>query len=254
MAVLVIVLGIVIAAPEYAKPAVGAAAVPSASPEVAAGEAAAPTAAAVETPTSAPPNKLRKYRWPVRGGDIVSWYEYDPSGRFEIGRKRVHDGLLITWFEGAAVKAAHSGTVVAAGRDWVEHVGYDGPLDEIRRNIERKKGRWADFPLGVVIDDGNGYYSVYTELQDLAVEPGQNVKAGHIIGGMAQAEKKEMMRYRLIRMDGPPMKVHESDRKLGYPDYARERVDPLIVLSLKAKTTPRVKRAPPDDRPRLSEY
>jgi hypothetical protein len=144
--------------------------------------------------------------------------------------------------------------VVAAGRDWIQHVGYDGPLDEIERKIERKKGPWADFPRGVVIDDGNGYYSVYTELQDLKVKPGDKVKAGTIIGSMSAAESKLMMRYRLIRMDGLQMKVHQSDRQLGYPDYARERVDPTVVLDLEAPRMPRVKRPPPDDPPRLSDY
>jgi hypothetical protein len=39
-------------------------------------------------------------------------------------------------------------------------------------------------------------------------------------------------------MDGRPMKVHASDRKLGYPTYARERVDPLAVLKLDARRMP----------------
>lgn len=255
MAVLAMVIGIVMVVPEYAKPAVGAGAAPVTSADPSPGVSARPFTAAAEVPTSDPPNKLRKkYRWPVRGGDVHSWYEPSKTGRFEIGGQRMHDGLLITWFEGAAVKAAHSGTVLAAGREWIEHVGYDGSLDEVKRRIKRKKGRWADFPSGVVIDDGNGYHSVYTELKDIRVKPGQKVKAGHVIGGMATAEGKLMMRYRLIRMDGPPMKVHQSDRKLGYPDYARERVDPVAVLNLKARTMPRIKRPPPDDAPRLSDY
>jgi hypothetical protein len=214
----------------------------------------AQSATPLARPTSRPPNKLRKYRWPVRGGDIVSWYEPSADGRFEVGGKRIHDGLLITWFEGAAVKAAHSGTVMAAGRDWIEHVGYDGPLDEIQRRIKRKKGPGADFPRGVVIDDGNGYYSVYTEIKDLRVKPGDAVTVGQPIAGMAKAERKLMMRYRLVRMDGPLMKVDESARQRGYPFYARERIDPTAVLDLEAKRMPKVKRPRPEDPPRLSEY
>jgi hypothetical protein len=101
----------------------------------------------------------------------------------------------------------------------------------------------------VVIDDGNGYYSIYTELQDIRVEVDQEVEAGQILGSMARAEDLQMMRYRLVRMDGRWMKVHASDRKLGYPGYARERVDPLAVLRLDAKRMPELKgkrpKAPP---------
>ena len=43
-------------------------------------------------------------------------------------------------------------------------------------------------------------------------------------------------------------------RERGYPDYARERVDPLAVLDLKAKRKPKIKRRPPADPPRLSDY
>jgi hypothetical protein len=255
MAVIALIVGIVIAVPEYAKPAAGAGVVASPSADPSAGpEGHAANLTPLDAPTSVPPNKLRKYRWPVRGGDVHTWFEYRPDGRFEIDNQRVHDGILITWFKGALVKAAHRGRVVAAGRDWIQHVGYDGPLDEIERKIERKKGPWADFPRGVVIDDGNGYYSVYTELQDLKVKPDDKVKAGTIIGSMSAAESKLMMRYRLIRMDGLQMKVHQSDRQLGYPDYARERVDPMVVLDLEAPRMPRVKRPPPDDPPRLSDY
>jgi hypothetical protein len=71
---------------------------------------------------------------------------------------------------------------------------------------------------------------------------------------MSASEKKFMMRYRLVRMDGPLMRVHEAARERGYPEYARERVDPLVVLNLKAKRKPKMKRQPPADPPRLSDY
>jgi hypothetical protein len=159
------------------------------------------------------------------------------------------------------VKAAHKGTVVAAGRDWARHVGFDGPMDrvyaryaKVENGKKRAKSQKPLFSQGVVVDDGNGYYSVYTELKDLRVQPGDKVKPGQIIGHMSLAEGKYMMRYRLVRMDGPLMKVHDSARERGYPDYARERVDPLAVLDLKAKRKPKIKRQPPAEPPRLSDY
>lgn len=252
MAVVAIVLAIVIAAPEYAKPAAGAGLAPTESAEPSPGASSEPTMAAIEVPTSKSPNKLKGYRWPVRGGMIAKYYDQDSDGRFVIDGQRVHAGLVITWFEGAAVKAAHAGTVVAAGRDWESAVGYDDSLDKVYKRLQRKDRKPS---LGIVIDDGNGYLSVYSELKDLRVKVDDTVKAGQPIGGMSRAEKRQMMRYRLVRTDGPWMRVHLADREFDYPDYARELVDPLAVFNLDANKKPdMVKRRPPADPPRLSEY
>ncbi len=256
-------LAIVIAAPHYADPVAGAGDQPvseAASP-AASGEPEAAQVAVFEEPTSKSPDRLRGYRWPVRGGMVVRYYEAHPKGDFQIAGERMHDGLVITWFEGAMVKAAHKGTVVAAGRDWAEHVGFDGPLDMAYQRYapmdDPKKARKSDkpwFPQGVVIDDGNGYYSVYSEIKDLLVEPDEEVKAGQPIGFMSKAEGMQMMRYRLVRMDGPMMRVHQSARERGYPFYARERVDPLAVLDTEAKRMPELRRKLPAKPPRLSDY
>ena len=192
---------------------------------------------------------------------IARYYEAHPKGDFQIAGERMHDGLVITWFEGAIVKAAHTGTVVAAGRDWANHVGFDGALDRVYRRYapigDAKAAKQSEkpwFPQGIVIDDGNGYRSVYTEIKDLLVRPGDKVKVGQPIGHMAKAEGMQMMRYRLVRMDGPLMRVHESARDRGFPFYARERVDPLVVLSTEAKKMPQLRRKLPKNPPRLSEY
>jgi hypothetical protein len=120
----------------------------------------------------------------------------------------------------------------------------------------RKASRKPAFPSGIVIDDGNGYRSVYTEITDLQVSVGQKVKVGQRIGFMSRAEGKRMMRYRLVRMDGRPMRVYQSDRHRGYPTYARQRIDPLAVFKADAKRRPRdTARRPSDaDRPWLADY
>ncbi len=260
LAVIATVLAIIIAAPQYAEPADDTALI-AASGDPVADASAPPVLATAALMTSDPPTELKGYRWPVRGGQINKNYGEDTAGRFEIGGQRVHDGIVITWFEGAPVKAAHAGKVLAAGPDWVAEAGYEGSVDPVLRRYEKqlkkhkKQGREADeFPLGIVIDDGNGYRSIYTELQDLGVKADDEVKAGQTIGGMARAEGKQMTRYRLVRMDGPLMTVHKSDRKLGYPDLARERVDPLAVFKLDAKKMPELKGKRPTDPPHLSDY
>jgi murein DD-endopeptidase MepM/ murein hydrolase activator NlpD len=253
LAVVAAVLAIVVAAPEYAEPARGSsddgalALAPSASP--AASEAAQ---VAAPDPTTAPPNRLKGYRWPVRGGMVATYYDWERDGRFEIEGKPVHGGLVITWFEGAVVKAAHAGTVVAAGRRWQDEVGYDAPLDAYYEKLRRMKVRPSQ---GVVIDDGNGYRSVYSELKDVRVRKGAKIMAGTIIGTMSKAEKRQMMRYELVRMDGEWLKVAPRWRQRGYPDYVREHVDPLAVLRLSAAKRPDTKMPPPpNDPPRLSDY
>jgi murein DD-endopeptidase MepM/ murein hydrolase activator NlpD len=259
LTVIAIALAIIVAAPQYAEPAFAGdePAVESAAPSL------DPTADIVHVfhpvvPTSKEPGELRGYKWPVTGGGQVhAWFDYDPKGVFEVDGKRIHDGIVITWFEGAPVRAAHRGTVVAAGRDWARNVGFRKPPDELYKRHAKgggSKSKKPVFPLGVVIDDGNDYYSVYTELKDLQVEQGQKVKAGQIIGRMAAAEGKQMMRYRLVRMDGDWMRVSDPARAKGYPDYARERIDPLAVLDKNAKRRPKTPNKPPRNPPRQSDY
>lgn len=259
LAVIAVTLAIVIAVPRYAEPALAAdePAVEDVASEL---DDEAPTAYVFHPviPDSKEPGELKGYTWPVKGGQIHAYYEPHARGDFQVDGERIHDGLVVTWFEGAVVKAAHSGKVVAAGRDWARHVGFEEPPDDLYRRFAKgggSKSKKPVFPQGVVIDDGNGYHSVYTELKDLLVEPGQKVKAGQPIGHMSTAEGgKQMMRYRLVRMDGKWMQVHQSARDRGYPDYARERIDPLAVLDPDAKRRPKTPRKPPKDPPRLSDY
>ena len=253
MAIIATILVIIVAAPEYAVPAPEAGLATSVEVGAVSPEAADDAAvSALQAPTSLPPDRLKGYRWPVRGGMIASYHEWDPHGHFTMDGRRVHSGLVITWFEGALVKSAHEGTVVATGSDWAREVGYDGSLDDYLARLRRKGQKGSQ---GIVIDDGNGYRSVYTELQDIRVKAGDSVKAGNVIGAMARAEGRQMMRYQLVRMDGAWMKVAQPERKRGFPDYARERVDPLAVLKVGANKSPDTqKRPPPADPPRLSDY
>jgi hypothetical protein len=255
LAVIASVLAIVLVVPEYAEPAQGAAsgeAGVAAAAVLGPSPSATPSLEPAPSPTSATPDELTGYRWPVRGGQVEQYYDWDSQGRFVITGRRVHGALLITWFAGAAVKAAHDGTVVAAGTDWQDAVGYDGPLDGYYERLRRKHRKPS---LGVVIDDGNGYYSVYSELQDLRVAKGQEVAAGTLLGGMGRYEKRQMMRYHLVRMDGDWLRVSEAARRQGFPDYVREHVDPLVVLRLHANKKPRTDRpSPPGKPPRRSEY
>ena len=47
---------------------------------------------------------------------------------------------------------------------------------------EFQSGQMTDLPIVVVIDDGNGYRSLYAHLSAVRVKPGQHVRAGQVIG------------------------------------------------------------------------
>jgi murein DD-endopeptidase MepM/ murein hydrolase activator NlpD len=246
MAVIAAVVTIVVATPKYAEPAIGAAALPL---ETSPSASPSPGITVAQGPISKAPEKLRGYRWPLRGGEVVAYYDWDRNGFLTINGRRIHEGLSFSWFKGAIVKAAHKGTVVAAGRDWAAQVGFEDPMYRVIRRLS-KKSRSKRMPVGVVIDDDNGYRSVITNLKELRVKPGDSVKAGQPIGEMAT---NCCIRYELVRMDGEWMRVAQAFVKRdGYPKYARERVDPLRVFNLEANKAPKmVKRRPPSHPPRI---
>lgn len=183
------------------------------------------------------PEQLTGYVWPLRGARITGWFEYDAGGFVTIGAKRVHDGLDLATFCGHRVVAAHGGTVLYAGRRFDEWIAFDGPLDRFYERV-RADGDWLRLPRVVVIDDGNGYRSVYAHLGSQSVKAGEIVKAGDPIGkeGATGRASGCHLHYELIRMDGPWMPVApELVRKWRYPASVRERVDPMRVLSFKLR-------------------
>lgn len=205
---------------------------------------------------SRPPGKLRGYRWPITNGQLTGYYDYRDTGFLVVGGRRIHEGMDIASPCGSPVRAAHAGEVLAAGRDFARHTGFSEPLDDFYRRL-RQQDRMRAMPLAVVVDDGNGYRSVYAHLESSAVKRGDRVKAGQVIGHQGATGNATgcHLHYELIRMDGPWMRVAaERVREDGYPRWVRERVDPLEVLSLSDPRAPRLVPSiqPPRDPPRLS--
>jgi murein DD-endopeptidase MepM/ murein hydrolase activator NlpD len=249
--VVLVVLVIVATTPEYARPAHEVAAgVPSVA------GSPAPVTAAVEhedpDPISAPPDQLTGYRWPLRAGKVLAWFGPGKGGLIRDKGGRLHEGIDIATFCTAPVTAAHKGIVKAAGRDALGEVGFDATRDQVadlhRRHIPRKRdGSGSDgsgkdvLPITVVIDDGNGYRSVYRHLADVTVKRDEKVKAGALIGHVGQTggAPRCHLQYELVRMDGEWLRVAEGEgKRVGYPKWIRERVDPLLVLDLDAKDAP----------------
>lgn len=183
-------------------------------------------------PTSAPPEELTGYVWPLRDARITSRFGPRDFGGFVVDDGReIHDGLDLATFCGNKLRAAHSGTVLYAGRKFDDYLGYLGSANGVYQRLERQ-GRLNTLPIVVVIDDGNGYRSVYVHLSKATVEAGQEVEAGEVIGqeGATGYATGCHLHYTLIRMDGPWQPVVTSLHPYGYPPFVRQRVNPMLVL------------------------
>jgi murein DD-endopeptidase MepM/ murein hydrolase activator NlpD len=194
-----------------------------------------PTATPKPEPVSAPPVALTGYVWPLVDARMTSKFGARSNGFVSIDGKLVHDGLdLATWC-GDKVRAAHSGTVLYAGRKFDPYLGYSQPLGNFYDRISNLNS----LPIVLVIDDGNGYRSVYVHLSVAKVGAGDVVKAGQTIGleGATGHATGCHLHYGLIRMDGPWQAVAPEHVGL-YPPLVRERVDPLLVFPLRHPDAP----------------
>jgi murein DD-endopeptidase MepM/ murein hydrolase activator NlpD len=190
------------------------------------------------TRRSVDPERLTGYRWPLRYATITTWFAPTDRGFVVIRGKRVHDGIDLATFCGNVVRAAHSGTVLHAGREFDRYVGYNVPPEGFYKRVNNL----TVLPIVVVVDDGNGYRSLYVHLGTAFVRAGQRVKAGQPLGreGATGRASGCHLHYSLIRMDGGFHAVApEFVKSAGYPPFVRERVDPLRVLSFLQRGAPR---------------
>lgn len=185
-------------------------------------------------PRSLDPEELTGYVWPLRDARVTGRFGPRPApegGFVVIDGEAYHDSLDIATFCGDRVRAAHDGTVLYAGRNFDVYLGYQGNASAIYARYERQ-GRVNALPIVVVVDDGNGYRSVYMHLDRADVEAGDVVQADDVIGveGATGFVTGCHLHYTLIRMDGPWQQVVSRVRPFGYPPLVRERVNPLLVL------------------------
>ena len=156
-------------------------------------------------PHSLDPEELTGYIWPVKHALITSRFAPRDFGAFLIvDGQRVHDGLDIATHCGDKVRAAHSGTVLYGGRNFDPYIGYLGDAGAIYERLERLH-RVNDQPIVVVVDNGDGYRSIYMHLQEAIAEAGQQVAAGDVIGleGATGYASGCHLHYGMVRMDGP---------------------------------------------------
>lgn len=194
-----------------------------------------PSPTPAPSPSSRPPEDLEGYVWPLPRSRITSWFGPRETGFVLIDGVAYHDGLDMATFCGDWILAAHEGTVLHAGRQYEPYLGYIVPPDAFYARLRERSISYDNFPIVVVIDDGNGYRSVYVHLGRASVQAGDHVTAGQRIGREGDTGHATgcHLHYGLIRMDGEYQTVSPTlQEAMLYPSLTRERIDPLRVLSL----------------------
>lgn len=186
-----------------------------------------------DAPRPAPLATLTGYQWPLPRGRLTLPFGPSPWGSRIVAGEKLHDGVDLATFCGDRIVAAHDGTVLAAGRRFDRWLGWQGDLGPYTRRLDRKQA-WSTLPIVVVIDDGNGYRSVYAHFSKVVVKRGQQVEAGQLIGyeGATGRASGCHLHYGLFSpleratFGIEPVVV----RRMKVPDRQTARVDPVLVL------------------------
>jgi murein DD-endopeptidase MepM/ murein hydrolase activator NlpD len=155
--------------------------------------------------------------------------------------KEFHDGVDLATFCGDRIVAAHDGVVVAAGRHYDSQMGWIGDLGPYFERLTAKS-LWITLPIVVVIDDGNGYRSIYAHFSKIVVKRGDLVHAGQLLGNEGQTGRASgcHLHFGLFSPEetatfgiDPTVAEH---MKLPVQEIAR--VDPLLVLPPRVAPSP----------------
>lgn len=179
------------------------------------------------------PAELTGYVWPLARGRLTLPFKAIPGGSRIKDGKLFHDGIDVASFCGDAVRAAHDGVVLAAGREFDEFVGWIGDLRPYYAVLDKRK-LWDDLPIVIVTDDGNGYRSVYAHFKSVSVRVGDVVRAGQTIGleGATGHASGCHVHYGLFSpLETETFGVRADIlKRLKLPAAEIARIDPLLVM------------------------
>jgi murein DD-endopeptidase MepM/ murein hydrolase activator NlpD len=204
-------------------------------------------------PTPVPPETVDGYRSPLPYGRLTLPFGPSAWGSRLVEGQAFHDGIDLATFCGDRIKAAHDGKVLAAGRRFDSQIGWVGSLQPYVDRLDRKD-LWGTLPITVVIDDGNGYRSIYAHFGKVVVKKGQTVKAGQLLGyeGATGRASGCHLHYGLFSPLETATFAIEPDvvKRMKVPGFQIARVDPLIVLPQHAEkpkksAAPSASAAPP---------
>jgi murein DD-endopeptidase MepM/ murein hydrolase activator NlpD len=185
------------------------------------------------SPTPIPADRLSGYVWPLNDAKITLPFGPSKWGEFLVGGKLFHDGVDMATQCGDKVMAAHDGTVLVASRDAVDFMGWQGDLTAFKRMFSPPSWK-ATLPIIIVIDDGNGYRSIYAHESRVTVKVNQHVTAGQTIGyegatGPTTGCHVHFGLYSTLEkatFDNLP----DYMSRLHLPATITARIDPLLVL------------------------
>jgi murein DD-endopeptidase MepM/ murein hydrolase activator NlpD len=184
-------------------------------------------------PKAAAPVSLAGYAWPIQNARLTLPFGPTKWGSRVVDGEPFHDGIDLATHCGDRIRAAHAGVVLAAGRRYDAFMGWDGDLTAYTDRLDAK-GLWQTLPIVVVIDDGNGYRSMYAHFGKVVVASGDIVEAGDLLGyeGMTGRATGCHLHYGLFSPD--------ETARFGLDPVAAEhmllpaemvaRVNPLFVL------------------------
>ena len=179
------------------------------------------------------PETLTGYRWPLPHGRITLPFGPSPWGSRLVEGSAFHDGLDLATFCGDRVVAAHDGTVLASGRRFDAYMGWIGDLSRYTTRLDRKH-LWMTLPIVVIVDDGNGYRSIYAHFGKAVVKRGATVRAGQLLGyeGATGRASGCHLHYGLFSPLETARYAMEPEvmKRMKIPGYQVARVDPLRVL------------------------
>jgi murein DD-endopeptidase MepM/ murein hydrolase activator NlpD len=197
-----------------------------------------PLPTATPVPTPAPPSTLTGYRWPLPRGRITLPFGPSPWGSRLVDGELFHDGVDLATFCGDRIVAAHAGTVLASGRRYDAAMGWVGDIAPYLERLEKKK-LWSTLPLVVVIDDGNGYRSVYAHFSKVVVKKGATVKGGQLLGYEGQTGRASGCHLHYGLFSPAEVATFGIDaavvKRMKVPDRQIARVDPMPVLGERPK-------------------
>jgi len=183
--------------------------------------------------TPAPPSALTGYVWPIAHPRLTLPFGPTPWGTRVVNGALFHDGVDLATFCGDRIMAAHDGVVLAAGRHFDNVMGWVGSLAAYYHRLDVHQ-LWQELPIVVVVDDGNGYRSMYAHFSKVVVHVGQQVRAGQLIGyeGMSGHATGCHLHYGLFSpLETATFGIEPKvARDMRLPTLEIARIDPLIVL------------------------
>jgi murein DD-endopeptidase MepM/ murein hydrolase activator NlpD len=185
-----------------------------------------------------PPTGLTGYEWPLVGPQITLPYGPTPWGEYVVDGVKFHDGIDLATSCGDEVHAAHDGTVLAAGIDYDKYMGWIESLDPYYHLLDQKSW-WHSLPLVVILDDGDGFRSIYAHESKLVVKPGETVKAGDLLGyeGATGNASGCHVHFGLFRTSETATFALDPAivQKDLMPAHEIARVNPLLVLPFRCE-------------------